>query len=61
MKCNRCGSGVVYEKFFDAYEPFLGSRCIFCGEISDWYPQNAPLSEDHPGDYLFSSLSGTQS
>jgi len=33
MKCRRCGSVMVYERFYGADEHFLGSRCILCGEI----------------------------
>ena len=35
MKCDRCGSVMVYEKFFGDQERFWGWRCIFCGEIID--------------------------
>lgn len=35
MKCYRCGSVMIYEKFFDILDEFFGWRCIFCGEIID--------------------------
>jgi len=35
MKCHRCGSVMVYERFYGPDEHFLGWRCILCGEIID--------------------------
>ncbi len=35
MKCHRCGSVMVYERFDGPGEKFLGWRCIQCGEIID--------------------------
>ena len=35
MKCFRCGSVMVYERFYGLGETFLGWRCILCGEILD--------------------------
>jgi hypothetical protein len=35
MKCYRCSSNMIYEKFFGPQEHFWGWRCIFCGEIID--------------------------
>jgi hypothetical protein len=35
MKCHRCGSVMVYERFYSPEEQFLGWRCISCGEIVD--------------------------
>jgi tRNA(Ile2) C34 agmatinyltransferase TiaS len=35
MKCHRCGSVMVYERFYGPGENFLGWRCIQCGEIID--------------------------
>ena len=35
MKCHRCRSEMVYQKFFGPHEHFWGWRCIFCGEIID--------------------------
>ena len=35
MKCYRCNSNMVYQKFYGLYEHFWGWRCIFCGEIID--------------------------
>jgi len=35
MKCHRCGSVMVYERFYGLGENFLGWRCIHCGEILD--------------------------
>lgn len=35
MRCHRCGSAMVYERFYGPDEHFLGWRCILCGEIVD--------------------------
>jgi DNA-directed RNA polymerase subunit RPC12/RpoP len=35
MKCHRCGSVIVYERFYGPGENFLGWRCLHCGEIID--------------------------
>ena len=35
MKCHRCGSVMVYERFYSPGENFWGWRCILCGEIID--------------------------
>ena len=35
MRCHRCGSMMVYEKFYGTQEYFWGWRCIICGEIID--------------------------
>jgi hypothetical protein len=35
MKCCRCGSMMVAEKFYLWHEYFSGWRCIGCGEIVD--------------------------
>ena len=35
MKCHRCGSVMVYERFYGSDGHFLGWRCIQCGEIID--------------------------
>lgn len=35
IRCHRCGSVMVYERFYDFHEHFLGWRCILCGEITD--------------------------
>jgi len=35
MKCHRCGSMMVYERFFGHDENYSGWRCICCGEIID--------------------------
>ncbi len=35
MKCHRCGSMMVYERFYGPHEHFAGWRCILCGEIID--------------------------
>jgi len=36
MKCDRCGSVMVQEKFYGSQEHFLGWKCIYCGEIIDY-------------------------
>ena len=35
MKCDRCKSDMIFEKFFGVQEQFWGWRCIFCGEVVD--------------------------
>jgi len=35
MKCHRCGSVMVYEKFYGPNGHFGGWRCILCGETID--------------------------
>lgn len=35
MKCHRCGSVMVCERFYGSGGNFLGWRCIQCGEIID--------------------------
>jgi len=35
MKCHRCGSVMVYERFYGPHEHFGGWKCILCGEIID--------------------------
>ncbi len=35
MKCYRCSSNMVYEKFYGPHEHYWGWRCVFCGEIID--------------------------
>jgi len=36
MKCDRCGSAMIQEKFYGPQEHFLGWKCIYCGEIVDY-------------------------
>lgn len=35
MKCHRCGSAMVFERFYGPGANFSGWRCIQCGEIVD--------------------------
>jgi hypothetical protein len=35
MRCHRCESLMVYQKFYGPHEHFWGWRCIFCGDIID--------------------------
>ncbi len=35
MRCHRCESIMVYEKFYGPHEHFWAWRCIYCGEIVD--------------------------
>jgi len=35
MKCHRCDSVMVYERFYGPEEHFFGWRCVLCGEIID--------------------------
>jgi hypothetical protein len=49
MKCYRCKSEMVYEKFYGPHEHFWGWRCIFCGEIVDqviWENRSGNVSSD---------------
>jgi len=35
MKCDRCGSAMIREKFYGLQEHFFGWKCIYCGEVVD--------------------------
>jgi hypothetical protein len=35
MKCLRCNSVMIYDKFYGHYEYFWGWKCVICGEIVD--------------------------
>jgi DNA-directed RNA polymerase subunit RPC12/RpoP len=35
LRCHRCGSTMVYEKYYGFEEQFWGWRCIWCGNIVD--------------------------
>jgi len=35
MRCHRCRSIMVYEKYYGLQDYFWGWRCICCGEIVD--------------------------
>ena len=35
MKCLRCDSVMIYDKFYGAHEYFWGWKCVICGEIVD--------------------------
>ena len=35
MKCLRCNSIMVYDKFYGLQEYFWGWKCVSCGEIVD--------------------------
>ncbi len=35
MRCPRCLSVMVFQKFYGPHEHFWGWRCIYCGEILD--------------------------
>lgn len=35
MKCLRCNSVMIYDKFFGPHEHFWGWKCVICGEIVD--------------------------
>lgn len=35
MKCFRCNSFMIYDKFYGAQEYFWGWKCVICGEIVD--------------------------
>jgi len=35
MKCFRCNSVMIYDKFYGSHEHFWGWKCVICGEIVD--------------------------
>ena len=35
MKCLRCNSVMIYDKFYGHFEYFWGWKCVICGEIVD--------------------------
>jgi len=35
MKCLRCSSVMIYDKFYGPHEYFWGWKCVICGEIVD--------------------------
>jgi len=35
MKCVRCNSVMIYDKFYGPHEQFWGWKCVICGEIVD--------------------------
>jgi hypothetical protein len=35
MKCLRCNSVMIYNKFYGPHENFWGWKCVLCGEIVD--------------------------
>ena len=35
MKCLRCKSVMIYDKFYGPHECFWGWKCVICGEIVD--------------------------
>jgi hypothetical protein len=35
MRCHRCGSLMISQRFYGHQEVFWGQRCISCGEIVD--------------------------
>jgi len=35
MRCPRCSSVMIFQKFYGPHEHFWGWRCIYCGEIFD--------------------------
>jgi len=35
MKCLRCNSIMIYDKFYGLQEYFWGWKCVICGEIVD--------------------------
>ena len=35
MKCLRCNSMMIYDKFYGLQEYFWGWKCVSCGEIVD--------------------------
>jgi hypothetical protein len=35
LRCHRCGSLMIFQKFYGHHEVFWGQRCICCGDIVD--------------------------
>jgi hypothetical protein len=35
MKCPRCGSNMIHDKFYGSTEEYWGCKCLLCGEIID--------------------------
>ena len=35
MRCQRCKSRMVFEKYYDVNNVFYGWHCVMCGEILD--------------------------
>ncbi len=35
MKCIRCNSVMIFDKFYGLCEYFWGWKCVICGEIVD--------------------------
>ena len=49
MRCPRCLSPMVYQKFYGSQEYFWGWRCVFCGEIIDpMILENRLLDQEAP-------------
>ncbi len=35
MSCQRCGSRMIFEKYYDVNSIFFGWHCVMCGDILD--------------------------
>jgi len=47
MNCPRCGSTMIFKKFFDYGGHSWGWECFFCKEIIDQIPEvHRPLKEE---------------
>ncbi len=46
MTCKRCGSRMIFEKFYDVNNVFFGWHCVMCGEILDAVILLHRLSQD---------------
>ena len=50
MNCPRCGSAMIFKKFFDYGGHFWGWECFFCKEIIDQIQEvRRPTKEDWNG------------
>jgi len=47
MSCPRCGSNMVFKKFFDYGGHSWGWECISCKEIIDEVPEIYPLPREN--------------
>ncbi len=74
MRCDRCRSRMVHQKFYDLEGEFWGWRCIFCGDIVDSIilqnrhvsrisgscENGAYKSGDRPKNYMAKTISQTK-
>ena len=50
INCRRCGSAMIFKKFFDYGGHSWGWECVFCKEVIDYTPEvDRPAKEDWKG------------